>query len=560
MTIIPRQHIVVLPLLAAAFALCGNACLSADQESAAALEQRLATLEDLWKTGQIREYYTEAYGIAVDVKSYQSKMAAKFLETLLSKEATAMETEGWHVYDLYAMEKLSGVICASGWSGEAPIEERRSNTQLLCRYLGRIRKEMVPNFKPKPAVMNVVPPIIPPGRPGQPQVFTSGMDPAAIEDPTARAAYEEAIRKNSENIRYNSRQGTLADMSTQRRSRRMMAYMAETFRAGDHPPTFVAQCIETAMLSEEETKLVMSEDAVRKLLAPKPKEKPKQKPKEKPKQEPKQETSPELTEALHELRLVGADDKKTRYAQADQRAAELLQKYTDPVDQGKIWRELTLVYGISGGPPQRIIDCSKKALEFPQELKWQNRLYAHWSVAVTHLLKDTCSVAERRRAATAVYFDGLVAMQKLAPTQNADNSRTEKGFDAEKMKRLGLVLDDDPDSGQGRYLRHNGHLLVVGIVVNYTRQPFDTEELREVAINRTGDPELVDLLVRSVEPKVAARRAKHPPREPSSAMEEEPEESAGWGRLLFALANVVVIVVLGFMVWKQRAHGDKKTE
>jgi hypothetical protein len=66
------------------------------------------------------------------------------------------------------------------------------HAQMLARFLGEVRAARIPGYKHALVSLNVAPPIMPKG--GGP--INSGMDPQAITDPEARAAYERAIAEN----------------------------------------------------------------------------------------------------------------------------------------------------------------------------------------------------------------------------------------------------------------------------------------------------------------------------------------------------------------------------
>lgn len=214
------------------------------------------SLESLWKEGRKREYFIKASRIATDVtlekvEGDRSKFAAMFFESLLSKEATLLEKGG---EELSAMYKITQYMLANH---KVSIEERRVNTRALSKFLGRIREETVPDFKPKRTSLNVFPP-----RTGK-GFRLAGMSPEAIEDPVARAQYKAAIQQNKENNVFNSRQYMLSCAGMQRTCKRIKAYMAETFRVRENPPTFAAECIKIARLSDEEAKEVMGEVGVK---------------------------------------------------------------------------------------------------------------------------------------------------------------------------------------------------------------------------------------------------------------------------------------------------------
>ena len=65
--------------------------------------------------------------------------------------------------------------------------------ETLAKFLGEVRTTIIANYKFTPMQMNVMPPVAPKG-----QMIFTGMDPNAISDPVARAAYEKAIDENAQ--------------------------------------------------------------------------------------------------------------------------------------------------------------------------------------------------------------------------------------------------------------------------------------------------------------------------------------------------------------------------
>jgi len=67
--------------------------------------------------------------------------------------------------------------------------------KITANLLGEIRAAMIPNYKEARILLNVAPPLSPKSSIG----YAAGMDPAAIQDPNARAAYLKAIDDNNQN-------------------------------------------------------------------------------------------------------------------------------------------------------------------------------------------------------------------------------------------------------------------------------------------------------------------------------------------------------------------------
>src|ERR1017187_6261367 len=171
-------------LFAFSFAIWEQNCSAVDQEPKQSLYEQVSQNEDMWKAGKTSEYYQRATEIIKDIKGAAAsgrtnlnEVAATLLDNLLSKEVRIEEVDDhFEVEDLSAMERVAGYLNLRQASSA---NERQRVGRLLSRYLGRIRKELIPDFKPNPTVQNVIPP------PGTPGPMIAGMDPDAIDDPVA---------------------------------------------------------------------------------------------------------------------------------------------------------------------------------------------------------------------------------------------------------------------------------------------------------------------------------------------------------------------------------------
>lgn len=239
-----RSRIVRIWAMAAlALLLRKEVCFGQDKW-AASVNTQISQAEDTWNQGDRSEYYSKAAGIAKEIKANPSKAnlngpASRLLGSLLAKQANATETDA---SDLSTMQDLAAYLASHD---EVPIEDRRSTVSLLCKYLGRVRKERLPNFRPKPIVANVAPPANVPGM--------AGMNPDAIKDPVARAKYKEAIRENDDNARQNRRQHELRDADSIMR-RKLKSYLPTTFKASDVTTAPFLKCMSDAGFDVQERK------------------------------------------------------------------------------------------------------------------------------------------------------------------------------------------------------------------------------------------------------------------------------------------------------------------
>jgi hypothetical protein len=247
---IQYSHLIIFSVILILF-LFGHVgdCFSAGLEFEFMLDQEVTQLEETWKTESAFEYYAQADGImkaiiADSARVNLNTVASRLFKNLLSKELKAKDVG---ITDILVMKKLTLFLISTG--DAISLDERQNNTGLLSDFLGRIRNEMVIDYKPKIVFANVSPPT---GVLGM-----AGMSPDAIKDPIAKANYEAAIKHNRENNASNARQRALVE-SDKEVSRPIIAYMIETFRAGHAPSDLLNRWISAAMLSEHEKANVLS--------------------------------------------------------------------------------------------------------------------------------------------------------------------------------------------------------------------------------------------------------------------------------------------------------------
>lgn len=121
-----------------------------------------------------------------------------------------------------------------------------------------------------------------------------------------------------------------------------------------------------------------------------------------------------LEEELFEIDKLRAGF-DTPFDEVEKRCNKLLQKYTKPEEQGRIYYELTKVEGQSGlQRPAKAIEYAKKALEFPQDPWRKVRLYGYWgsAIEVTHRGTHDEEMAKGRREAVIPYLQGLRQLQQ----------------------------------------------------------------------------------------------------------------------------------------------------
>jgi hypothetical protein len=207
----------------------------------------ISQIEELWKKGNILEYYAKVKDIILDLTGKDSSCNQnvtidKLFDNLISKEVSANEVGN---EDLFVVERIASYLMSFEKVTQA---DRLVNIKLLCRYCGKIRKEILENNRPKRVVANVP---LPSGVSGE-----AGMWPEAIKDSIVREKYKAAIRDNQENNLINKRLAKLKSMDSEMR-KPFIAYLIKNFHAQDISSTFFSNCIKDARLDDwEKTEII----------------------------------------------------------------------------------------------------------------------------------------------------------------------------------------------------------------------------------------------------------------------------------------------------------------
>jgi len=296
MSKIQKHKILFWTIIAISFIISKNLCVGTEQKTIAMLDEQVIQLEDIWKAGKTNEYFLKAREISKRIERinpnvimYNEKQAKELRElrdagktnesfakasefhkenhsitnnlndivapmfnNLMAKKVDIIDSGN---NDLYAMDNLADYLFSND---KVSIKERRTNALLLCRFLGKIRKELIPNFEPKRVMSNVAPP-----RDARGGFMFSGMDPAAITNPVVRDQYEAAIRENQGNGLMNSRQSELRSLGNEFTTKRIIDYIIKTFRGDDASFALLTECINAANLTDKEREEVLKKVGVK---------------------------------------------------------------------------------------------------------------------------------------------------------------------------------------------------------------------------------------------------------------------------------------------------------
>lgn len=210
--------------------------------------------------------------------------------------------------------------------------------------------------------------------------------------------------------------------------------------------------------------------------------------------------------------------KKTPFDQAEKKCNELLERYTEPEEQGKIYYQLAEVYAQSGQLiPNKTIEFSKKALEYTLDPVDQLQLYVYWgdAIQVAHRGVHNQELVAARRKAVMPYLQGLkealkhnlpevkpdlpsVSRVRYVGPPDSDEYRKIKRKNEEQMAawRLARLQQD--------MIQHRV-ALTGQISYMYSRFPFASNEIKELAAQVLEDETAVERLMSAVNAAVRQR-------------------------------------------------------
>ncbi len=203
---------------------------------------------------------------------------------------------------------------------------------------------------------------------------------------------------------------------------------------------------------------------------------------------------------------------RTPFDLVDRESEELLKKYPEAADQGRIYFQLAHTYVQSGmrrpGDSKRAIEYAQKALACPLDPAKRLRLYVYWGDAIILSAPDR-PIYERRAAAAAAYLKGLKEAQKYQiPDKAPDFPRSPVPFTgdvdefhrqqkARYLERKRIVYEQE--------LHHYRFGLEDHAVEVYTHRPYAATELRDAATKAGLDAAQIDKLMKALDAKGALK-------------------------------------------------------
>jgi len=224
-----------------------------------------------------------------------------------------------------------------------------------------------------------------------------------------------------------------------------------------------------------------------------------------------------LDEELYDIDKLRAGF-DTPFEEVERRCAELLERYKDPSEQGKIYFELAQVEGQSGlQHPQKLIKYINEALARPLDPVKRVRLYIYWGdvIQVSHGGVRGRELATVRRKAVMPYLNGLKEqleydLPEVEPeipgirVFNYDGPKDTKEYQDLVRERQKQIKAREEAIFQRDMIEHRD-VLTSQISLMYSRLPFATDELESLAKDVLKDDAAVDRLMARVQERIQKR-------------------------------------------------------
>jgi len=210
-------------------------------------EQRLSLLssriEAVFKTNATDYFqYHEQFEAALE-KRGQSAVKELRKQMALAMEKQCAQSNAEVALDCFAgKEKVANrLMRTTNSKPELELAEQ------LARFVGEVRTAIIPGYHRQEVELNVLPPI-------QTGPINAGMDPKAIADPVARAAYEKAIAENSDRSSMNTLQMVVLPKMDQSVSSNFIRYVKTMVDQNPQTKEQTTRLSALAKLTEQERK------------------------------------------------------------------------------------------------------------------------------------------------------------------------------------------------------------------------------------------------------------------------------------------------------------------
>lgn len=204
-------------------------------------------------------------------------------------------------------------------------------------------------------------------------------------------------------------------------------------------------------------------------------------------------------------------------ARVDQHGAELLAQYTDEKSQGEIYYLLAHIHAQSGqAQPRKTVEYAKNGLDYPLSPDQRMRLYVYAGDARSlSAFDDNEPFENARRAAAAFYLRGLKEIQSnhqlpdrlpVRPPPSAEDRQMSPDHPnfrewLQRQREESKKYEVDP---LVKTMFEHRKVLMGQLVYLYSRRPYASGELRDLASNSLGDDNPAAKLMDQLDVKLAS--------------------------------------------------------
>jgi len=208
----------------------------------------------------------------------------------------------------------------------------------------------------------------------------------------------------------------------------------------------------------------------------------------------------------------------TPFDEVEKRCNELLERYTKPEEQGMIYYQLTKVEGQSGFQrPGKIIEYIKKALDLPIDPLKKVRLYIYWgdAIQVAHRGVHNQELVTARRKAVMPYLQGLKETLKHNLPEVKPDLPIVHGYRYWRVHVPNIAAElkrkNEEEMAAWKFAKFQRNMIQHREVLTgqisgmYSRFPWASDEIRELATKILEDETAVERLMSAVDKAVQKR-------------------------------------------------------
>jgi hypothetical protein len=273
----------------------------------------------------------------------------------------------------------------------------------------------------------------------------------------------------------------------------------------------------------------------------------------------------ELKQDLARLAVL-RKGRDTPLRRVDELGQELLKKYPGPKEQGAIYYQLAHIHAQSGvREPDRIIEYARKALDFPLEPSQRMRLYVYRGDAI-QVKQARSPVATWRKEAALPYLQGLKGtlryrLPEIPPELPIVAAYDVDGPPAEvekfRQEHERAVASYQEAEFQRDMIRHR-NVLTQQLVGLYSRKPYATEELEQLARQTLDAPVAVERLMKSLPAAIEKDRQIHAAIDAKNAAAQNESlpvpAPVSWAAYLWLVVTgtLVALAIFALFYWRRQ--------